>query len=97
MPHEKQARNPIFGYKEQRVGRYGKENNNFVLRWCSELVESFQTNVEDIEGHRETIGHVMQSHSIAPLDSSSSNIILSGSAPSFLLEGLAYLESQSSI
>lgn len=97
MPHKKHARNPIFGYKEQRVCRYGKEKNNFILRCCSELVENVQTNVEDIRGHKETVGYVMQSHSIAPLDSSSSNIILSGSAPRFLLEGLAYLESQSSI
>lgn len=51
MPHEKHAKNSIFGYKEQHIFSYRK-NTNLDLGCLPELVESFQTKEEDIEDLR---------------------------------------------
>ena len=63
MPHEKHAKNSIFGYKEQHIFSYRKENTNLDLGCVPELVESFQTKEEDIEGPKKTVCYVIQFHS----------------------------------
>lgn len=59
MPHEKHARNSIFGY----IFSYRKQNTSLNWGFVPELVESFQTKEKNIEGPKKTIGYVIQFHS----------------------------------